>query len=74
LRSGRPNRRDLLIPLASHVRARSFGRPDLGALAALLTCAKLGVSFREYLGHRLRVPGAYAPYLPDLVRLRSAPA
>jgi hypothetical protein len=39
-----------------------------------LTCAKLGVSFRDYLGHRLGVPGADAPSLPDFVRLRSAPA
>jgi hypothetical protein len=32
------------------------------------------VSFWNYLGHRLGVPGAETPYLPDLVRLRSAPA
>ena len=43
-------------------------------LGLLLTCAKLGISFWDYLGHRLGVPGAAAPYLPDLVRLRSAPA
>jgi Transposase IS66 family len=43
-------------------------------LGLLLTCAKLGVSFWDYLGHRLGVPGADAPYLPDLVRLRSAHA
>jgi hypothetical protein len=43
-------------------------------LGLLLTCAKLGVSFWDYLGHRLGVPGADAPYLPDLVRMRSAPA
>src|SRR5215218_3663941 len=43
-------------------------------LGLLLTCAKLGVSFWDYLGHRLQVPGADAPYLPDLVRLRSAHA
>jgi Transposase IS66 family len=43
-------------------------------LGLLLTCAKLGVSFWDYLGHRLGVPGADAPYLPDLVRLHSAPA
>jgi Transposase IS66 family len=43
-------------------------------LGLLLTCAKLGVSFWAYLGHRLGVPGADAPYLPDLVRMRSAPA
>jgi Transposase IS66 family len=43
-------------------------------LGLLLTCAKLGVSFWDYLGHRLGVPGVEAPYLPDLVRLRSAPA
>ena len=53
-------------------------RADLGRacrdafLGLLLTCAKLGVSFWDYLGHRLGVPGAEAPYLPDLVRLRSA--
>jgi Transposase IS66 family len=41
-------------------------------LSLLLTCAKLGLSFWSYLGHRLQVPGADAPYLPDLVRLRSA--
>ena len=40
----------------------------------LLTCAKLGVSFWDYLGARLAVPEAKAPYLPDLVRLRSAQA
>ncbi len=43
-------------------------------LGLLLTCAKLGLSFWDYLGHRLGVPGADAPYLPDLVRPRSAPA
>ena len=43
-------------------------------LGLLLTCAKLAVSFWDYLGHRLQVPGAAAPYLPDLGRLRSAPA
>ena len=55
-------------------------RSDLGRdcrdafLGLLLTCAKLGLSFWDYLGHRLGVPGAEAPHLPDLVRLRSAPA
>jgi len=43
-------------------------------LGLLLTCAKLGLSFWDYLGHRLGVPGAETPYLPDLVRCRSAPA
>jgi hypothetical protein len=41
-------------------------------LGLLLTCQKLGVSFWEYLGHRLGVPNTNAPYLPDLVGLRSA--
>ena len=55
-------------------------RADLGRdcrdafLGLLLTCAKLGLSFWDYLGHRLSVPGADAPYLPDLVRIRSAHA
>ena len=36
------------------------------------TCAKLGVSFWDYLGHRLRVGGAtLVPTLPDLIRLRA---
>jgi cell division septum initiation protein DivIVA len=43
-------------------------------LGLLLTCAKLGISFWDYLGDRLVVPTANAPYLPDLVRLRSAQA
>ena len=43
-------------------------------LGLLLTCAKLGISFWDYLGDRLAVPTATAPYLPDLVRLHSAPA
>ena len=41
-------------------------------LGLLLTCAKLGVSFWDFLGHRLGVAEADAPYLPDLIRLRSA--
>src|SRR3954470_7053529 len=41
-------------------------------LGLLLTCAKLGVSFWDSLGHRLGAAQADAPYLPDLVRLRSA--
>jgi hypothetical protein len=43
-------------------------------LGLLLTCVKLGVSFWDFLGHRLGVVQADAPYLPDLVRLRSATA
>jgi hypothetical protein len=51
------------------------GRACRDAFLGLLpTCAKLGVSSWAYLGHRLGVPGADAPYLPDLVRMRSAPA
>jgi Transposase IS66 family len=55
-------------------------RADLGRdcrdalLGLLLTCAKLGLSFWDYLGHRLGVSEAKAPYLPDPVRLRSAQA
>jgi hypothetical protein len=53
-------------------------RADLGRacrdafLGLLLTCAKLSLSFWDYLGNRLGVPETTAPYLPDLVRLRSA--
>jgi Transposase IS66 family len=39
------------------------------------TCAKLGISFWDYLGARLSAQGAgELPFLPDLVRLRSAQA
>jgi len=39
------------------------------------TCAKLGISFWDYLGARLSAAGAgELPFLPDLVRLRSARA
>jgi hypothetical protein len=55
-------------------------RADLGRdcrdafLGLLLTCAKLGLSFWDYLGDRLGVPETEAPYLPDLVRPRAAHA
>ena len=39
------------------------------------TCAKLGISFWDYLGDRLGITGQDAiPYLPDLVRERCRPA
>ncbi len=39
------------------------------------TCAKQGISFRDYLGDRFKVPDAPSvAYLPDLVRQRAAPA
>jgi hypothetical protein len=42
-------------------------------LSLLKTCAKLGVSFWDYLGARLGMPEADAvPWLPDLVRQRAA--
>ena len=53
-------------------------RADLGRdcrdafLSLLLPCAKLDLTFWDYLGHPLGIPGADAPCLPDLVRLRSA--
>jgi hypothetical protein len=54
---------------ARHDHVLPTGTPFLGLL---LTCAKLGISFWDYLGHRLGLLGADVPYLPDLVRLRSA--
>src|SRR3954449_5965352 len=42
-------------------------------LGLLKTCAKLGVSFRAYLGARLKIPEADpVPWLPDLVRKRAS--
>jgi hypothetical protein len=43
-------------------------------LSLAKTCRKLGISFWDYLGTRLGVPSTKVPYLPELVRLRSAPA
>jgi hypothetical protein len=43
-------------------------------LSLLKTCAKLAVSFWDYLGARLKIPEASAvPWLPDLIR-QQAPA
>src|SRR5919202_98098 len=42
-------------------------------LGLLKTCAKLVVSFWDYLGARLKVPDAAAvPWLPDLIRQRAS--
>ena len=42
-------------------------------LSLLKTCAKLGVSFWDYLGARLGMPEADAAlWLPDLIRQRAA--
>src|SRR3954464_653458 len=41
-------------------------------LSLLKTCAKLAVSFWDYLGARLKIPDAAAvPWLPDLIRQRA---
>ncbi|HET6522261.1 MAG TPA: hypothetical protein VFG47_20930, partial [Geminicoccaceae bacterium] len=55
---------------------RRQGRDRRDAFLGLRqTRGKLGGSFWDYLGHRPGVPGAEAPAdLPDLVRLRPAPA
>jgi hypothetical protein len=42
-------------------------------LGLLKTCAKLGVSFWDYLGARLKIPEADpVPWLPDLIRQRAS--
>ncbi len=44
-------------------------------LGLMKTCAKQRISFWDYLGSRLKVPGApEVPYLPHLVRQRTVPA
>jgi hypothetical protein len=55
-------------------------RSDLGRdcrdafLTLLKTCAKLGISFWDYLGARLQIPGsAIIPPLPELVLARARP-
>lgn len=51
------------------------GRDARDALLGLMhTCTKLGLSFWDYLGHRLGIAGADVVDLPDLVRQRAATA
>ncbi|WP_434624543.1 IS66 family transposase [Azospirillum sp. B2RO_4] len=46
-----------------------------GFLGLMKTCAKLGIAFWDFLGHRLGVPGSQdLTYLPDVIRQRAAPA
>ena len=60
--------------LRPHVIKRKISGGTRSDQGLLLTCAKLGVSFWDFLGHRLGIAQADAPYLPDLIRLRSATA
>jgi hypothetical protein len=54
-------------------------RSDLGRdardtfLGLAKTCAKLGISFWNYLGARLNVPGVAVPPLPSLVLTKAQP-
>jgi hypothetical protein len=43
-------------------------------LGLMKTCAKLGVSFWNYLGDRLGIADHPVVYLPDLIRARATPA
>jgi len=44
-----------------------------GFLGLMKTCAKLGIAFWDFLGHRLGVPGSPdVADLPDLIRQRAA--
>ena len=62
-------------------KVRGGTRSDMGRdcrdafLGLAKTCAKLGLSFWDYLGDRLGIIGQAAiPYLPDLIRERCRPA
>lgn len=69
--------------IRSHVTRRKLSggtRSDAGRaardgfLGLMKTCAKLGIAFWDFLGHRLGVPEAQdVAYLPDLIRQRAAP-
>jgi hypothetical protein len=46
-----------------------------GFLGLMKTCAKLGIAFWQFLGHRLGVPDSQeVAYLPDIIRQRAARA
>jgi len=69
--------------IRSHVTKRKISggtRSDNGRdcrdafLGLMHTCTKLGISFWDYLGARLAIPGQQViPYLPDLIRCRGQP-
>jgi len=69
--------------IRAHVTRRKVSagtRSDLGRdcrdafLGLAKTCTKLGVSFWDYLGSRLGIPGqCLVPPLPDLIRCRGQP-
>ena len=65
-----------------HVTRRKLSggtRSDLGRdardtfLGLAKTCTKLGISFWNYLGARLNLPGADVPQLPNLILARTEP-
>jgi hypothetical protein len=70
--------------IRSHVTRRKVSggtRSDLGRdardgfLSLMKTCAKLGIAFWDFLGHRLGVHDSPdVEYLPDLIRQRAAQA
>ena len=54
---------------------RQTGRALRDALLGLMQgCTKLGLSFWDYIGHRLGIAGPAVPDLADLVRQRAAAA
>jgi hypothetical protein len=60
--------------ISGETRSAAGKRVRATFLSLLKTCAKLAVSFRDYLGARLKIPEADAvPWLPGLIRQR-APA
>jgi len=69
--------------IRAHVTRRKVSagtRSDLGRdcrdafLGLAKICTKLGVSFWDYLGSRLGIPGqCLVPPLPDLIRCRGQP-
>jgi len=70
--------------IRAHVTRRKLSggtRSDLGRdacdglLSLMKTCAKLGIAFWDFLGHRLGVPDSpHIEDLPDLIRQRAAHA
>ncbi len=59
--------------ISGETRAEAGKRARDTFLSLLTTCTKLGLSFWDYLGARLKIPEAGAiPWLPDLIRQRAA--
>ena len=62
-----------MAPVSKAIRICGSGSGDQSTCDPVSACAKLGISFWDYLGERLKIADTPpVPYLPDIVSRRSA--